>query len=532
MPGQRADERGCWEQRLSGWLLLATAALVPLLIQALGFHPTWSDENIHLYVASRVADGASLYGDLRSARPPLAIWSPALLIRLGLSPLLAGRVLSGISVLGTATLVYALGRRLGGARVALFAALIFLLAPAVAVRTAFTGMNLVALGSLACLAASLAGRGALGGLLGGLALLTGQHAAVIVAVSWAGLAARCRREALVFLVVFVTTIGVAIGGAWLAGGHHVYQDLVGHHLYHLHGDDGGSSDLGWWLVSWGLENFPLLVLACCAPLLFGRATQQEGRGEPALPRPKWLLRPWPFLALVCVCHVGAVVGMKGGLILYLVPAVPLLALLAGLALSRLSSASLVVGQRGLVGALLLVLAVGTLCGWAAATERFGRRDEEPYPLVPQARYFDMWRLSEPRVAGRLVEHLAQSGGDGPIFGYPTITGLVALGSGRRVAGDQLDFAPRWFVQGSLSRSAVVARAEADGVEWFLTPNVFFLRDHFFEGYLRACYAEPVVFPREHGSGVPRMFLFERERDSGACAGWLEDMARTPARDGA
>ena len=64
-------------ERLLYATITVAAVAVAFLVHHSTYHPSWTDENLHLYVASRVAEGAGLYGDIRSARPPLVIWTPA-----------------------------------------------------------------------------------------------------------------------------------------------------------------------------------------------------------------------------------------------------------------------------------------------------------------------------------------------------------------------------------------------------------------------------------------------------------------------
>lgn len=505
--------------RLSWIALLAVSVVVFVLHKVLVHHAVWADENLHQYVAFRVAEGASLYGEVRSARPPLTIWIPALLVGLGLSPFLAVRLVAASAALVVAGLLFDTGRRLLHEHAGLWCAVLFLVSPAVAGRNAYTGISLVALGCMACLWATVRGRGLLAGGLGGLGLLAGQHALVIVGVCglWSLLGGWGR--AIRFLSGILLVLGAGVSVAWFLGGVHVWEDLVVHHLYHLGGDGRGSPDLGWWLVVWAQENFTLLSLALVAlQIPTGEGCHVKPRAWP--PDPRWLV------AGVIVSQVVVVIGMEGGLALYLYPAVPPLALLAGLGLARLSLRWDPDGQyeerRGLAIPLALVVVGGTLCAWSAVSERYGSRDERGYPLLPWLRAQSMARVAEPRIVGEIAARLEEAEDGKPIFGYPTLSGLVALESGRSIAADRVDFAPRWFEQGTLDRATLMREVEDAGVGWFVSPNMFFLRDSFFEGWLRACFEEPEVFQRLPGSGIPRIFLFERKGTGNACVSWLHD----------
>ena len=125
----------------------------------------------------------------------------------------------------------------------------------------------------------------------------------------------------------------------------------------------------------------------------------------------------------------------------------------------------------------------------------------------------MARLSEPSVAERIASDLREDSSDqdmplaGPIFGHATIATLVALKGGRRVAAELADLDPRWFKTGALAAGDVIRAIEEDDVAYYVAPNWFYLKDKTFKAYLRACYDEPRIYPREEGSGIPRMFVF-------------------------
>src|SRR6187549_1243408 len=95
------------------WCALLVAAAVALIWKHYaGFFLSWTDEQIHFYVARRMAEGAVLYRDIGSARPPLVLFPLAWLIRAGCSPLLAGRALVFSTQLATAGLLVWGGGRL------------------------------------------------------------------------------------------------------------------------------------------------------------------------------------------------------------------------------------------------------------------------------------------------------------------------------------------------------------------------------------------------------------------------------------
>jgi hypothetical protein len=50
--------------------------------------------------------------------------------------------------------------------------------------------------------------------------------------------------------------------------------------------------------------------------------------------------------------------------------------------------------------------------------------------------------------------------------------------------------------------------EADRVRYFITPQLAFLIDPFFQHYLAKCYDKPMNFPRRRGvgNGIPDIYL--------------------------
>ena len=176
--------------------MICTGLAVYFICFAMTCHSSWSDENLYLYVAQRVSEGATLYGEIHSARPPLIIILPAALIRLGLTPFAAGRTLVGLSVLLTGYAVHRGARTTMGSNSAAMATTLFFTAPAVMSRFAYTGINLVTAMSAAAVVSALAGRPLLAGVCAALCLLSGQHGVVVVSPptkeSWRSCAATTR----------------------------------------------------------------------------------------------------------------------------------------------------------------------------------------------------------------------------------------------------------------------------------------------------------------------------------------------------
>src|SRR5436190_16516136 len=112
---------------LACWAVLLAASIGALAWEHRAtFFYSWTDEQIHMYVARRLAEGARLYRDVDSARPPLAIFPVAWLIKSGCSPLLAGRTLVLAYQLGIGALLFWGGRGLLSWRAGALAAALFL----------------------------------------------------------------------------------------------------------------------------------------------------------------------------------------------------------------------------------------------------------------------------------------------------------------------------------------------------------------------------------------------------------------------
>src|ERR1019366_1190758 len=141
------------------WVVLFATALGALIWNHCAvFFYSWTDEQIHFYVARRLAEGAVLYRDIDSSRPPLILFPIAWLIKMGCSPLLAGRAMVLGSHLATAGLLLWGGWRLASWRAGVMAALLFLTSPEVFDRVHYTGIQLGALTASACVLLSLRGQ--------------------------------------------------------------------------------------------------------------------------------------------------------------------------------------------------------------------------------------------------------------------------------------------------------------------------------------------------------------------------------------
>jgi hypothetical protein len=472
------------------------------------FFPTWADESVHAYVASRVAQGAVLYRDVHSARPPLALMPLAALMAAKLPALLASRLAVIAAGLAIALCLAAAGTKLFGSAEGFAAAGLFLLAPETAARFAFTGIHFVALGSTGCAALALLDAPALAGLAGGLALGAGQHAAVIVGASGLWILHRSRRGAAAFGLSALATLALIYGGAAALGGQEMARDLVGRHLYHLGAsspaDDG---ELRWFLPTTALENLVLVALA---------ATALARRPAPAASGCSSAFAIRAALAALIGAHVAAVALMKGGLVLYLFPALPLIALLAGDGAVRVARAVRSGPSRALGAAIALAIAASSAAGLWASRERYQQRDAHPYPALPHARHIAMARLQKLAIVeaiARVVE--AESSPEETVFGFPTLVAQIALAANRRVAGELADLAPRWIQLGTVTRQSVVGAIEADRIRFFITPRWFYFKDPYFKTYLSRCYDPPRVFPRPQGDGggIPDVLVYRRREDA-------------------
>jgi hypothetical protein len=472
------------------------------------FFVRWTDENVHLYVARRMAEGLVLYRDIHSARPPLALLPLVAGWWAGVPPLWTARGSLVLALFATAAVLWWAGHRLFGPWTGAVAAALFLVTPEVSARNAWTGIHPVALGGLWCVTLAWRGHGLWAGVTAGLALASGQHAAVLVAGAALVVVARHRRALWRFVagaaIALVPTFGVA---AARSGPARLWEDLAGRHLYHLGAAaPGAEGDLSFFQITTLLENLPWLALALWAVL----RPREDGSAEAREAR----LARWSLGALA-LAHVLVVRGMSGGLILYAFPAVPLVALLAGdgvVSAGRWVFRGADVPRRGRRGLLLAaVLASPFFLGWPAARQRYQARDGEQYALIPMVRQAQMARLQRLTAVDQVLELVRPMLRDGDtVFGYPTLASVVALGSGRRISGELVDLAPRWISLGLVSRKSIIESVEADGVRVFVAQAGAFELDSGFRQYLTRCYRPPQVIPRAtgEGRGIPRINVFE------------------------
>ncbi len=474
------------------------------------FH-TWNDENIHLYVAKAVSDGAALYREVPSARPPLGILVLALLDGIGLSPVAAARVGVAVAMTGLVGVLWAAVHRHAGALAAAIAVAAFLLSPDASSQLTYTIIHWVALGALVTTVLVLENAFVAAGVAAGVALGFGQHAFVVVALAggyalWRGKLRAAARYGAGLALSFgaVALVGLALGGR------HFIDDVFVKHLYHLGGGaEAEDGQLGWWLRVFLSGNAGSIVLAIGAAVLARRKTLPATASADALAIP-------PLFGAV---HLLTVFTMSGGLYLYFYPAYALLAWGAGTAIARAmsrSSGDVSLGRVWFGSGAVALLA--WIAGWTYAQQAFVARDARSggttYSWFAPVRTLQMAHVQRMSVAEEIAASIANDGGptNGTVFGEPPLASLVALYSGRRFAGHLADLAPRWIRQGSVTRQSIIDRIEGDHVEYFVTPRWFYTRDAFFRRYLQDAYEAPAVHERQtgDGGGIPAILVFRRK----------------------
>lgn len=483
---------------------LALAALPLVWQQVIAFAPTPADETAHLYVAERVVEGASLYGQVESARPPLALL-PVILLRLtGMPLLLAGRLAHTLPFLASAAVLFFVLRRMFSTVAGLGAACLFLLAPDVVSIWTFTGMPQVALLSFACLACVAAGRFAMAGLLGACALLSGQHALVIVTVAALFAIAQGKRAALRFAIAGIV-VGTAVAGFfYLSGGTHLYECLVGRHFFHL-GKEGQFAGLASRYHSWLIEQVWLLGPAVLGLALAARRGLARGFSSAAL-----LRSPVALFAAAGAAHLLVVLSMKLGNVMYLGPAAPMLAALGGYAVHEVTRHR----KRVLVGAATALWLLTTAAAWSVAERRASAAEHRDTPFLPHARLIDRARLQRWTNLDEIARTVAAESPTGAtIFGTHLVAPWIALRARLRVTGDMADLAPNWLTLGIITRRELIDRLEANHVSYFVIRGGFYAQDESFRRYLTLCYDvpaarqfEPVADRNAPGANVGRIVV--------------------------
>jgi hypothetical protein len=489
------------------WVVLFAAALGALIWNhCTVFFYSWTDEQIHFYVARRLAEGAVLYRDIDSSRPPLALFPISWLIKMGFSPLFAGRAIVLGSHLATVGLLLWGGWRLASWRAGTMASLLFLTSPEIFDRVHYTGIQLGALTTSACILLSLRGQPFRSGLFFGLTLAADQHGLVICGVVALLTLIRHRRDSVHFAAGALIVTGIVFGCVWALGGQHLWQSLVGHHLYHLSSSHSSNAEFWERLTPWFYEHSYLFVGAGLGIALLGfKRNEVVDEGDPGRSSQSFRL-----ILLAVSTHIAVVLAMTEAAFLYIVVIAPLLALLAGigfdatvvwwkerrqLSRARFRRAS----RRMLVGGAVTIALTAT--GWAAASSYRERLDERKYSFWPHVLHGQVARFQALDVAWQVARDSVLPKA-GTVFGDPTIVSAVALNTGRRVSGELADLDLRWLEAGTINRDEVVARIEHDGVAALITSPWFMVQDPYFRSYIMACYEVPKTFaPPDSGPGA-------------------------------
>jgi hypothetical protein len=494
------------------WSLLFAVALVALIWKhATVFFYSWTDEQIHMYVAHRMTQGAVLYRDIDSARPPLVLFPLAWLMRLGLTPLLAGRLLVVAFQLATAGLLLWGGWRLASWRAGALAALLFLISPEVFARVHYTGIQLAALTASACVLFSLKGQPARAGLFLGLSLASDQHALVVGGIVALLTVARRPRDALPFALGALAVCAIVFGGVWAMGGRHLWASLVGIHLFHFRVGQGVASQFWDDFTPWIYEHLYLFVGAGLALALLARGRVQQDSTPPSP-------RDVRVLLAVVAAHIVVVLAMSGAVFLYVVVIAPLLALLAGMGFDAAMIRWRPSRHARLVFSAVAVVVAMTAGGWAAACSHRERLDERQYSFWPHVLHGQVARAQELDPA-RWVGGESLLPKQGTIFGDPTIASFLALQSGLRVSGELADLNPSWVEGGTVKAEDIVSRVERDGVAAVITPVFGLIQDPYFKTYLKTCYEQPRPIPPPEngpGEGLPFILAFTQRRGATVC----------------
>ena len=105
----------------------------------------------------------------------------------------------------------------------------------------------------------------------GLTLAADQHGLVICGLVAVVTVARRPRAALSFASGALLVVAVVFGAVWGLGGRHLWDNLVGVHLYHLRLAQGVGSQFWNTFTPWLYEHVYLFVGAGLAAALLGRA---------------------------------------------------------------------------------------------------------------------------------------------------------------------------------------------------------------------------------------------------------------------
>jgi hypothetical protein len=487
------------------------------------FFYSWADEQIHFYVARRLAQGAVLYRDIDSARPPLVLYPLTWLIRMGCSPLFAGRALVLGTQLITAGLLLWGGWRLTSWRAGMLAALLFLSSPDTFDRIHYTGIHLVALTVSACALFYVRKQPLWAGVFFGLTLVADQHGLVVCSIVALMTVVRRPRDAIPFAIGALAICLAIFGGMWVTGSRHLWKSLVGIHLFHMRVGQGSSPEFWGKFVSWLYEHGYLFMGAGLAAMLSRIKSRDVGSGDARRPT-----RAVRVILLLVGAHIAVVLAMTEAVFLYVVVIAPLLALLAGIGFDAAVASRRQQGQwskdgarrgsrRMLAGVAVVVALIAG--GWAASRSRRESVDKRPYSFWP---YVLHWQVARLQQLDAMIREISESmpAKDGTVFGDPTIATALALHSGRRVSGELADLNPSWIEAGTVKSQDVVTRIEHDGVAAVVSPPWGLVQDPYFKSYLFTCYEKPrPFFPPQSGpgEGLPFILYFAHQPGTSPCS---------------
>ncbi len=530
------------------FVLFAFAASILFLYHKQLYFDSWSDENDNLYVSKAVADGYTLYGDIPSSRPPMAIFPVAVLIKFGLTPLGAGRTVVFLTIITTGIALWYLGKKFWGDWAGLTASLLFLLGPAAAHRTTFTGIGLVALWCLLTVGFILLKKSWWSGLFAAIAVTTGQHSAILIGAAFVLSILLLGRQFYRFVLPFLVLTAFIFLFVYFAGGHDVFQYLVGQHLYHVdHSVTVTKGDLGRSMNIWVLENLYLWLL-----IFFSLVREILGRGYKGTREILDYIVNWSFLnylrdptwviLILVLGHLLAVFTMKGGIVLYVYPAIPLLALISGRGAvhlsqwrsseepkeepkkdkkqkrSRKNQEQKPAVPYMVVGLLWAWIVVLSLIGFKSATKYIGLKQDTRFSFWPHFRFIAQKETFRPHIASQIAEYIGlktERNTQETIWGDSIIASLVAMKTDRRVAANLADFDPVWLQTGVLAKKDIVDRIEKDHVTYLIFGNWHNATDSYLTDYIKQCYNSPQKFSRLPNSRVPHLYVF-RHRDNRPC----------------
>jgi hypothetical protein len=491
-------------QRLLAALLFGAAAVALAVYYRLQFHWVMGDENEHLYVARQVASGVSLYGGIHSARPPLILLPLVVLIRCGVEPLFVARLCVFLTVVATAVVLFRFGTRWWGLWSGLAAAVLFMLSPDVARMFPFVGIQQTAFLGLLCLLLRLEGLTVWSGLVGGLAIASGQHSAVIVAAAALFQVRSAGKSTVTFILAALGVLTLIVAACVAAGGTGIWMDLIGNHLYHLNGarNQAQAQSFTWRLVNWACANAGILFLAATGALV--------GFND----------RRVRCLSLVTALHLITVVAMNSGFAMYLIPASPLLAALAGYGMTQMLGRLKLWRQsqgwrwpsvrRVFACCLYLLVAAGGL--WSSQ-QICNDHYSGSYSFWPHRRELELSRVASMEPADRVAGVVSGwvTPGSSLFGGPPELVSYLALRTGIRMAGQLADLSSEWMVNGTVRRSSVISQLENDRIEVFVaSAGDFYLIDHTFQDYLLKCYSNPIAIPPVAGNLMGGLYLFKHK----------------------